>query len=50
MEIKSGTTKSSSGMAAFQKQFKPVKVLLIGNTGLAWQDFLKINPMELFNR
>jgi predicted AAA+ superfamily ATPase len=50
MEIKSGTTKSSSGMAAFQKQFKPAKVLLVGNTGLTWQDFLKMNPIELFNR
>jgi predicted AAA+ superfamily ATPase len=48
MEVKSGVTKSSSGMAAFQKQFKPKKVLLIGNTGLPWQEFLKMNPVGLF--
>jgi predicted AAA+ superfamily ATPase len=48
MEVKSGVTKSSSGMAAFQKQFKPKKVLLIGNTGLPWPEFLKMNPVELF--
>lgn len=48
MEVKSSTVKSSSGMAAFQKKFKPKKVVLIGNTGMHWQDFLKMNPMELF--
>ena len=48
LEVKSGAIKKSSGMAAFQKQFKPKKVLLIGNAGLPWQDFLKMNPKELF--
>ncbi len=48
LEVKSGVIKKSSGMAAFQKQFKPKKVLLIGNAGLPWQDFLKMNPKELF--
>lgn len=48
MEVKSGATKSSSGMAAFQKRFNPDKVLLIGGTGLSCQDFLKMNPSELF--
>jgi hypothetical protein len=26
----------------------PEKVLMIGNSGLPWQDFLKLNPMSLF--
>jgi uncharacterized protein len=48
LEIKSGVARSHAGMTAFQKHFNPDKVLLIGNTGLPWQDFLKINPVELF--
>ena len=48
IEIKSGNTQKASGMIAFQKQFKPNKILLIGNSGLPWQEFIKINPIELF--
>lgn len=47
LEVKSGVT-SSKGMDAFQKTFHPDKVLLVGNTGLPWQDFLKLNPVDLF--
>lgn len=35
-------------MAAFQKEFQPDRVLLVGEGGLPWQDFLKMNPVELF--
>jgi predicted AAA+ superfamily ATPase len=48
LEVKSGAKQSSSGMAAFQKQFNPKKIYLIGDTGLPWQEFLKINPLALF--
>ena len=48
LEVKSGAAGSSSGMTAFKKKFNPDKVLLIGNAGLPWQDFLKINPASLF--
>jgi uncharacterized protein len=48
LEVKSGSTQSSSGISAFKKAFNPDKVLLIGKTGLPWQDFLKLNPVELF--
>lgn len=48
LEVKSGGTGYTSGMAAFKNRFKPNKVLLIGNAGLPWQDFLKMNPVELF--
>lgn len=48
LEIKSGAKQSSSGMAAFQKQFNPKKIYLIGDTGLSWQEFLSINPLSLF--
>jgi uncharacterized protein len=48
LEVKSGASQAGSGMAAFQKQFTPDKVLLIGNTGMPWQTFLQMNPIELF--
>jgi predicted AAA+ superfamily ATPase len=48
LEVKNGATKRNSGMTAFQKQFNPGKVLLIGNSGLSWQNFLQMNPAELF--
>jgi len=49
IEVKSGTTQNTSGMAAFKKKFNPDKILLIGNTGLTWQAFLQIKSVELFN-
>lgn len=48
LEIKSGATQRNTGMTAFQEQFSPYKVLLVGNSGIPWQDFLKLNPVELF--
>jgi uncharacterized protein len=48
LEVKSGASQSSPGMAAFQKQVSPDKVLLVGNSGIPWQDFLKMNPVQLF--
>ena len=38
----------SSNITAFKKQVNPHKVLLIGNSGIKWQDLLKMNPAELF--
>jgi hypothetical protein len=35
-------------MQAFSKKFSPEKVLLVGDDGLAWQEFLELNPKELF--
>jgi hypothetical protein len=48
LEVKTSATTSTSGMNTFQKQFHPNKVLLVGKSGLPWQDFLKINPLQLF--
>ena len=48
LEIKSGATQRASGMDAFKKTFQPDKMLLIGNTGMPWQEFLELNPNELF--
>ncbi len=48
LEVKSGAVSGTPGMAAFQKKFNPEKVLFIGNSGLPWQEFLQMNPAELF--
>jgi len=48
IEVKSGAAKQTAGMQAFEKKFHPQKVLLVGDEGLPWQEFLKIDPAELF--
>lgn len=48
IEVKTSAAVSTSGMAAFQKQFKPSKILLTGKGGLPWEEFLEINPVTLF--
>jgi hypothetical protein len=48
IEVKSGATQKNSGMAAFKKKFNPDKVLLIGDSGFSWQQFLKTKPTEIF--
>jgi hypothetical protein len=48
IEVKSGAVQKTSGMAAFKKKFNPDKILLIGNTGFTWQEFLKTKPSDLF--
>lgn len=48
IEVKSSYSKNKKGMNAFQRKFNPDKIYLIDNKGLSWQEFLKINPVELF--
>jgi predicted AAA+ superfamily ATPase len=48
LEIKSGSHQKSSGMKAFQSQFKPGKLMLVGDSGLPWQEFLQLDPAQLF--
>ena len=39
---------SAKGMIAFVKKIRHDKVLLIGNSGIPWQDFLKSDVNMLF--
>lgn len=48
IEVKSGKSGRRSGTEAFQKLFNPKSVFLIGDNGLPIEEFLKINPVELF--
>ena len=49
LEVKSGADQSNSGLSEFQKKFNPEKLLIIGKSGLSIEDFLSMNPVELFN-
>lgn len=49
IEVKSGAVHNTSGMAAFKKKFNPDKLVVIGNIGLPWQEFLQMKPEELFS-
>jgi predicted AAA+ superfamily ATPase len=50
IEVKSGSGKLAAGAAAFRNRYSPSKVILVGNEGLPWKEFLRINPVELFDR
>ncbi len=48
LEVKSGSAKFTKGMMKFSEIYNPHKMYLISQNGLSWQEFLKINPLELF--
>ncbi|MDO9552344.1 ATP-binding protein [Rhodonellum sp.] len=47
-EVKSAKTGNLSGLNAFNKKFKPEKSLLIGDDGIPWQEFLRMDIVDLF--
>ena len=49
IEVKSGPSSRISGIRAFSRLYKPTKCLLLGESGIPWQDFIKANPVDLFN-
>ena len=48
IEVKSNDSENSKGLEVFKNKFNPDKMYLLSNRGLSWQEFLKINPIELF--
>lgn len=48
LEVKSGMKAENTGMGVFVEKFHPEKVLLVGTGGIPYEEFLKINPRELF--
>lgn len=48
LEVKSGMKADNTGMGVFSEKFHPGKVLLVGTGGIPYEEFLKINPGELF--
>ena len=48
LEVKSGMKAENAGISLFAKKFHPDKILLVGTGGIPYEEFLKINPKELF--
>lgn len=48
IEVKSGTVAKASGMSAFAAQYPRAKVLLVGEGGIPWQEFLSVDIKKLF--
>jgi uncharacterized protein len=48
IEVKSNDSEYSKGLEVFNDRYKPDKLYMITNRGLSWQEFLKINPIDLF--
>jgi uncharacterized protein len=48
IEVKSGVTSKAPGMPAFVKKYNPHKILLVGASGIPWQQFLEMEPKKLF--
>ena len=48
IEVKSNDSDKSKGLEVFRNKFKTEKIYLISNHGLSWQEFLRINPAEMF--
>jgi len=48
LEVKSGHSLRNAGMVQFRKHYPDSKIMLVGKDGIPWEEFLLINPMELF--
>jgi len=48
VEVKSSAGSFKKGMDTFAGKFKPDKIMLIGKEGIPVEEFLKINPIDLF--
>ena len=48
LEVKSGATQRVSGITAFKKKNSSAKLLLVGESGIPWQEFIKLNPADIF--
>ena len=48
LEVKSGMRADNAGMGVFVGRFRLEKVLLVGTGGIPCDEFLKINPKEIF--
>jgi predicted AAA+ superfamily ATPase len=48
LEVKSGQKASNTGMSVFTKKFNPLRSLLVGTGGIPYNEFLKIDPKDLF--
>ena len=50
LEIKSGAKQKAAGLKAFKKKYPQARFLLVGDSGLTWEEFIQIKPIELFRQ
>lgn len=48
IEVKSNGTMKKTGTESFRKLYPSSRILVVGKSGLPWQEFLSVNPLELF--
>jgi predicted AAA+ superfamily ATPase len=48
VEVKSTDKGSLKGLSLFRSHYPVSKIMLVGKNGIPWQEFLTINPIELF--
>jgi predicted AAA+ superfamily ATPase len=48
LEVKSGYTERRAGMEQFRKLYPDARVLLVGRQGIRWEEFIMIDPLQLF--
>lgn len=48
IEVKSNSDPGNEGLAEFKAQYKPYLALVVGDGGMIAEDFLSINPADLF--
>jgi predicted AAA+ superfamily ATPase len=49
LEVKSGKESVNKGLSLFNNEFHPHGVFLVGTDGIPFEQFLSMNPAELFN-
>jgi predicted AAA+ superfamily ATPase len=49
LEVKSGHKSANKGLTLFDKEYHPHRLFLIGTDGISFEEFLSMNPVELFN-
>ena len=47
LEVKSGRIRGRSGLEQFKNEFPHSRVMLIGDSGMPWQEFLKVDMAEI---
>lgn len=48
LEVKSGRIRGRSGLEQFRKEYPHARVMLIGDSGMPWQEFLQVDMAEIF--
>jgi len=48
LEVKSGQDSVNKGLFLFNKEFRPQSLYLVGTDGIPFENFLSMNPVELF--